>query len=528
MQVENVEQQVVAWLNALRSDVQFVWTQTAIDTVPVVQDDHRIPTALMLCYIKRQIPISVEWQDRFVELMTISLQSGHTATGSINGKPIWLYILLFRFTSLYPLLRLPPRPILASSIQLAGFFGALVKSALKVQVNQKSVEDVIKFRQSHHDFRSILEKMSNRVTNQIAIPELMQAINSEATPELREVDIQTPYQVIVHSKLPKLVRFLVHEAILGGHDTFFQSMYTRYPKVLMQKDNWSRTPLHLMAIFNSLEEFSSVSVPEKITGVKDGFGRTAKDIQIWKDTLVQTAPSANVSTDNGGWDPEVLQAYRGTKQDIDIIEYSSLSWQQFQKDYASCGKPVLIRGVPNVDALKRKWTRTNFERRFVKLPVEIGDIPYAKSLGRDGSITSFEQYRRSTGNYAFVQLHPKQHGALIRDIPKLGYFSNLVGVHTQFYQGVAGTGAPMHLHIDAWNCLVYGEKRWFLMPPFKGVYSAMPVRQWVDTIVSSMNVLECVQKEGDVLYVPKYWSHAVLNTKESIGIAREFINPYLA
>ena len=66
------------------------------------------------------------------------------------------------------------------------------------------------------------------------------------------------------------------------------------------------------------------------------------------------------------------------------------------------------------------------------------------------------------------------------------------------------------------------------MPPFKGVYSAMPVRQWVDTIVSSMNVLECVQKDGDVLYVPKYWSHAVLNTKESIGIAREFINPYLA
>ena len=523
-----IEQQIVTWVNAIQTDPQFVWTEAALDAIPVVQSDPRIPTALMLCYLRRRVPISVAWQQRFVDIMTAALNKGHTAMGVINRKPIWLYILQHRWTELYPLLHLPHQPILASSIQLAGFFGALVKAALNVQVNQQPVEDVVQIRQAHHDFRSILEKMSHKATQQIALSELMDAINSEPLPPLREIDIRMPYQVGLHSKLPKLGRYFIHEAILNGHKKLFQSIYSRFPEALGQKDNWSRTPLHLMAVFNQEDEFTSVSVPEVTKGMKDGFGRTAKDIRIWKRSIVQTAQSACVSSDNGGWETRVLDRYRGEKQQVDIVEYSSLSWQEFQKQYASCGKPVLIRGVPNVDALKRKWTRANFERRFAKMPVEIGDIPYAKSLGRDGRITSFEEYRRSKGSYAFVQLHPKQHADLLTDIPRLGYLSNLVGVHTQFYQGAAGTGAPMHVHIDAWNCLVYGEKRWFLMPPFKGVYSAMPVMQWVKSQYSSINAIECVQQEGDVLYVPKYWSHAVLNTKESVGIAREFINPYLA
>lgn len=528
MQSNASEEQIVKWVNAIQMDSQFVWTSAAINTIPVVKTDPRIPTALMLFYLRRQVPISVEWQQRFVELMTAAFKSGHVATGIINRKPVWFYILQHRWAQLYPLLRLPAQPILAGSIQLAGFFGALVKSALNVQVNQQSVADVVKFRQAHHDFRSILYKLSQNSTSQVSIALLMDAINDEPFPPLREIDIRTPYQIGIHPKLPKLGRFLIHEAILNGHKNLFQAIYAHHPKALMQKDNWSRTPLHLMAVLNQMDEASSLSVSEMIQNMKDGFGRTAADIQTWKESLVQTASPASLSSDNGGWDSSLLERHRGSKQEIDIVDYSELPWAQFQKQYAACGKPVLIRGVPNVEVLKRKWTRASFERRFAKLPVEIGDIPYAKSLGREGRITSFEQYRESTGNYAFVQLHPKQHAELLNDIPQLGYLSKLVGVHTQFYQGVAGTGAPMHLHIDAWNCLVYGEKRWFLMPPFKGVYSALTAMEWVDSQLSSISAIECVQKEGDVLYVPKYWSHAVLNTKESIGIAREFINPYLA
>ena len=519
---------IVNWVDCLQSDPDFVWTDKALTLIPTTDQNERLPTALMLFYLQRKVAISVRWQERFVLLMRTMLERGHTTDGLISRKPVWLYLLRFRFVELYSVLNLPVQPSVWISIQLAGFFGALVKAALNVQVNKNSVERVIQDRRAHFDYRSILHSISGEHLDQVSIPNLIQSVNRLSYPDLRDVDVHTPYQIAIHPKLPKLVRFLIHESVLNGHVPLFQTICQRNPKTLAMKDNWSRTPLHIMAVFNLQIALESVEIPSQFEHIKDGFGRTYKDIEVWKKQRVHSSKTIPYPDDNGEWDPTYLTDYRTEKQEVDVVDYHELSWQQFQKCYASCAKPVLIRGVPNVEVLQKKWKREQFERRFSMLPVEVGDIPYARSLGREGGIKTFAEYRSTGKEYVFVQLHPKQHQLLLNDIPKLGYFSNLVELHTQFYQGAAGTGAPMHLHTDAWNCLVYGEKRWFLMPPFQGAYSAMPIRQWVDKQYPSMQVLECTQRSGDVLYVPKYWSHAVLNTRESIGIAREFLNPYLA
>ena len=525
--MNTVELQLKEWLQQLADNPTFVWTDRALQEIPSVERDARLPTALMLFYLQRRIQVSTDWQARFVVLMRTMLEKGHVAEGVLNRKPVWLHLFQYRFFELYPLLKRPSIPSVAPSIQLAGFFGALVKSALKVQVNGESVKEVVSARQSHFDHRSVLHSLSTDRVQQVSIPELMRCINRIALPIVRDGDERTPYQVGVHPKLPKIVRYLIHDAVLNGHHTLLQSICNRNASSLSLKDNWSRTALHLMAIFDiDGDEFSTQITPE-VSSIKDGFGRTAAEIRAWKQQRVQTS-ALSPSQSQGGWDNQCLSEYRTEKQDVDVVDFNTLSWAQFQEQYASCAKPVLIRGVPNVDVLQRKWQREAFESRYASLPVEVGDVPYARSLGRDGGIKTFAEYRASKRDYAFVQLHPKQHASLLSDIPRLGYFSNLIEVHTQFYQGVAGTGAPMHLHIDAWNCLVYGEKRWFLMPPFQGAYSSMPIQQWVDKLYPSMQVIECTQRAGDILYVPKYWSHAVLNLKESIGIAREFLNPYLS
>ena len=82
------------------------------------------------------------------------------------------------------------------------------------------------------------------------------------------------------------------------------------------------------------------------------------------------------------------------------------------------------------------------------------------------------------------------------------------------------------MHVDAWNLLVHGQKRWFLAPPFQGVYSATPILDWLSSYQPKAQILECTQYAGDILYVPKYWSHAVVNTQECVGFAREFFQPY--
>ena len=104
----------------------------------------------------------------------------------------------------------------------------------------------------------------------------------------------------------------------------------------------------------------------------------------------------------------------------------------------------------------------------------------------------------------------------------------------QFYLGPAGSGAPLHWHVDAVNLLAHGRKRWFLAPPAAAAFSTVPAGAWLDQLDQLRNgsgaldelveaaPFECVQEAGDALYVPTNWGHATINVEESIGIAHEF------
>ena len=80
-----------------------------------------------------------------------------------------------------------------------------------------------------------------------------------------------------------------------------------------------------------------------------------------------------------------------------------------------------------------------------------------------------------------------------------------LGPH-QFALGAAGTGSPMHTHQDAWNALIYGRKRWFIAPPARANYSYTHIRAWMEAdypqLPPSQRPLECVQRAGEVMYVP--------------------------
>ena len=99
----------------------------------------------------------------------------------------------------------------------------------------------------------------------------------------------------------------------------------------------------------------------------------------------------------------------------------------------------------------------------------------------------------------------------------------------QLYIGGPGSGAPFHYHFDAFNVLVWGEKRWFFKSPNSGAeYSTVPSLDYVRFIrkkSTNEHPMECTQRAGDVIIVPSGWGHAVLNTKTSIGFAVEFDSP---
>ena len=96
--------------------------------------------------------------------------------------------------------------------------------------------------------------------------------------------------------------------------------------------------------------------------------------------------------------------------------------------------------------------------------------------------------------------------------------------------GGARSGAPLHYHKAALNTLVYGRKQWWLAPPRDAGYSKVPAARWAEAgpgryASAGRTLLRCEQRAGDVLYLPDFWGHAVLNLQPSVGIATEFASP---
>lgn len=150
----------------------------------------------------------------------------------------------------------------------------------------------------------------------------------------------------------------------------------------------------------------------------------------------------------------------------------------------------------------------------------------------------------------------------------------------QLALGPAGSGSPLHFHEDAVNALIYGVKRWDLLPPSKTLFSieapwcppngtgaadmhAGPASKTTagddrhdknksETVDrrgsndagldsggrrgdgdSSSNAaggmcggapdgaVRCVQLPGDLVYVPRRWAHSTFNLVEGVAIAVE-------
>ena len=54
----------------------------------------------------------------------------------------------------------------------------------------------------------------------------------------------------------------------------------------------------------------------------------------------------------------------------------------------------------------------------------------------------------------------------------------------------------------------------------------MPVREWANDVLPGLRGKRCApleleQREGEVLYIPHQWGHAVLNLEPVIGVAQQ-------
>lgn len=270
------------------------------------------------------------------------------------------------------------------------------------------------------------------------------------------------------------------------------------------------------------------------------------------------------STDRGGWGGECDKLPpHATSEPVCTIERrsaDSLTQVEFENEFAALGRPVIITGVGAGGLFdkwraKQEWRLAEMIARHQHTQVTVArssDIVALQAKGEESwaeklmnmtlsdYITKYMQGQRQED--ASTDANPMY---LFRSVPLPDmasyyehphYFSNRSFFHMHnrardakalFFLGPANSGAYTHQHTAAWNAVVYGAKRWYLLPPAArhGPDTEMQggMIEWLRTIKNRLPVsaLECTQYAGELLFVPASWWHGVLNLCDTVGVAVE-------
>ena len=234
------------------------------------------------------------------------------------------------------------------------------------------------------------------------------------------------------------------------------------------------------------------------------------------------------------------------------------------------GEPVMVRNVIPwllADSPLEKLEDNNYNNtstlqyqdaaQFVEAwghrPVDVGSVPYAKNFDLTNERTTLKDYvtraaatagehkaRAPAPNYVFqVDVEACAEGRELLGrvveaaLPSSGESpivcpppSGLRGLESvHYYLGARWTGAPFHIHSDALNVAVSGKKKWWLVTPRLAVWSRRHIQEYAeegkggpggggDADEEEERPMECVQRSGDMVYVPGDWGHAAMNLED--------------
>ena len=267
-----------------------------------------------------------------------------------------------------------------------------------------------------------------------------------------------------------------------------------------------------------------------------------------------------ITLGNGGWySSHVSLPDTLVKEGCDIDVVVDLPAERFLYEYLVIQKPVLIRNAWNTTAMNTflsNLERSTFEAKFGNLEMSVSDIPVAKPWGRQEEYHSVKQFLLAMKRLQSMKRFTKDsdqdylldvsyttmywvetegpgnlQSPLFADFHRPAVvnseltYINDKGSWRMLELGPTLSGSNMKYGKNAWDLLVYGRRHWFLLPPPRAYFTSMPVWEWWKGEYGNEEpALECVQRAGDLLYLPELWSRAYINLRESIGVNQEFIH----
>lgn len=278
----------------------------------------------------------------------------------------------------------------------------------------------------------------------------------------------------------------------------------------------------------------------------DGDADGAANVECRWDGRFSSSPCAAI--DAGGWRLPAHGADAGVPIEwlpdkpcaADTIHASQFDIDIFLHHYLLHPRPLLIRGGAAMPAaLARAYTREGLLEVASDLKFEAYQFPTAKEY--DGSTPLVKTMRdyidflegrseetaASNLHYVFHRVVQDSKEALNE---ALNFTSTLPGllagkvdhIGTTFYLGGVLMGFPPHHHSPVVNSLVHGRKLWFLQPPGEELVVHEAMYDYLLHSGGAPGAVRCIQEAGDLLFVPRSWTHGTLCLGDCIGASHEF------
>jgi hypothetical protein len=235
----------------------------------------------------------------------------------------------------------------------------------------------------------------------------------------------------------------------------------------------------------------------------------------------------------------------------EVDRRSGLSIAEFNREYRSKGKPVVITDAVETWRSRETWTFDFFKSSLGDAQVLVYKYRGEKYKPTDASRMRLADYIEgvSSGDWTSFPYYIRDNWALLRENPQLDrdysypeyffdWFSILPGFmrlkYPRIFIGPRGAVTPLHLDIwstHAWLTQLAGRKRWILFSPEQRsllhnlqVDPNRPDHQRFPLFRHAQG-FECTIGPGDTVFVPGGWAHWVESLDSSISLSSNYMGP---
>ncbi len=226
---------------------------------------------------------------------------------------------------------------------------------------------------------------------------------------------------------------------------------------------------------------------------------------------------------------------------------SNLSYDEFVREYASVGKPVILTNVVKNWEASTKWTMDFFRSEYgsavgqvldcatlTESPMTIADyLSYMNLKERDKLLCLerllIQDYPQLRDDYKVPVYFPDLYDRIPEKLRKkynlepghilIGHKNTSIGLHCDSH------------HMNAWIAVISGKKQVILFSPDQQgfLYSDKQVDAFNPDLerfplYKNAKPVECTLNQGEIIYIPPDWSHHVKNIEDSITLQHNSVD----